>query len=76
VRASRCVTQLELVARRACLPFTISVPRNKAMWKALARIPTDAWQDALDMEGARVATYTPMGRRHEPLRMIVRRRFQ
>ena len=55
--------------------FTVSVPRNKAMWKALGQIPESAWADALDMPGAQVAetTYTPAGWRHEPLRLIVRR---
>jgi Transposase DDE domain group 1 len=55
--------------------FTVSVPRNQAMWRALARIPERAWTDALDMPGAQVAetTYTPDGWRHEPLRLIVRR---
>jgi Transposase DDE domain group 1 len=55
--------------------FTVSVPRNQAMWKALGQIPEDAWTDALDMPGAQVAetTYTPGGWRHEPLRLIVRR---
>jgi hypothetical protein len=55
--------------------FTVSVPRNQAMWKALGQIPEDAWTDALDMPGAQVAetTYTPAGWRGEPLRLIVRR---
>src|SRR5919197_904310 len=55
--------------------FTVSVPRNQAMWKTLQQIPDDAWTDALDMPGAQVAetTYTPAGWRHEPLRLIVRR---
>ena len=55
--------------------FTVSVPRNQAMWKALGQIPEDAWTDALEMPGAQVAetTYTPAGWRHEPLRLIVRR---
>jgi hypothetical protein len=55
--------------------FTVSVPRNRAMWNALAQIPERAWTDALDMPGAQVAetTYTPAGWRHEPLRLIVRR---
>ena len=45
------------------------------MWKALAEIPEDAWQDAIDMPGAQVAqtTYRPQGWKHEPLRLIVRR---
>ncbi|MGO9956222.1 MAG: IS1380 family transposase [Solirubrobacteraceae bacterium] len=69
--------QLELLnslrAERAC--FTVSVPRNQAMWKALSQIPEDAWTDALDMAGSQVAqtTYTPDGWKHEPLRLIIRR---
>src|SRR6266545_6755583 len=61
--------------RREQARFTVSVPRNQAMWKALGQIPDDAWTDALDMEGAQVAetSYTPAGWRHEPLRLIVRR---
>jgi len=61
--------------RREHTRFTVSVPRNSAMWAALARIPENAWQDALDMDGAQVAetTYRPGGWRHEPLRLIVRR---
>jgi hypothetical protein len=61
--------------RRQQARFTVSVPRNQAMWKALAQIPEHAWADALDMPGAQVAetTYTPAGWRHEPLRLIVRR---
>jgi hypothetical protein len=56
--------------------FTVSVPRTSAMWNALARIPDDAWQPASDMPGAEVAetVYTPDGWKHEPLRLIVRRR--
>jgi hypothetical protein len=55
--------------------FTVSVPRNQAMWKALAEIPADAWTDALDMPGAQVAetSYAPEGWEGEPLRLIVRR---
>jgi hypothetical protein len=55
--------------------FSVSVPRNQAMWRALGQIPDDAWVDALEMPGAQVAesTYTPAGWRHEPLRLIVRR---
>lgn len=69
--------QLELLqalrAERA--GFTVSVPRSPAMWKALAGIPENAWQDALEMAGAQVAetTYTPQGWKHEPLRLIIRR---
>jgi hypothetical protein len=68
---------IELLARlrRERSRFTVSVPRNQAMWKLLAQIPEHAWTDALDMAGAQVAetTYTPAGWRHEPLRLIVRR---
>jgi len=61
--------------RREQARFTVSVPRNQAMWKALGQIPEDAWVEALEMPGAQVAetTYTPAGWRHEPLRLIVRR---
>jgi hypothetical protein len=46
------------------------------MWKALEQIPDNAWQPAIDMDGAEVAetSYVPEGWRHEPLRLIVRRR--
>ncbi len=62
-----------LRAERAC--FTVSVPRNQAMWKALAQIDEQAWQDALELSGAQIAeiTYTPQGWKHEPLRLIIRR---
>ncbi|MCA1678142.1 MAG: IS1380 family transposase [Actinobacteria bacterium] len=55
--------------------FTVSVPRNKAMWKTLTEIPDGAWTDALQMAGAQVAetTYRPAGWQHEPLRLIIRR---
>jgi hypothetical protein len=61
--------------RREKTRFTVSVPRNQAMWKALAKIPDSAWLDALDMPGAQVAetTYRPGGWKHEPLRLIIRR---
>ncbi len=61
--------------RREQARFTVSVPRNQAIWKTLAQIPDRAWTDALDMPGAQVAetTYRPSGWRHEPLRLIVRR---
>ena len=69
--------QLELLKRLRAegSRFTVSVPRNQAMWKALAKIGEDAWQDAIDMEGAQVAqtTYRPDGWKHEPLRLIARR---
>jgi hypothetical protein len=61
--------------RREQARFTVSVPRNQAMWSALARIPETAWTDALDMPGAQVAetTYRPGGWQQQPLRLIVRR---
>jgi hypothetical protein len=61
--------------RRQRARFTVSVPRNQAMWKTLAQIPESAWTDALEMPGAQVAetTYAPAGWCHEPLRLIVRR---
>jgi len=69
--------QLELLERLRSerARFTVSVPRSQAMWKALAQIGEDAWQDALEMGGAQVAeiAYRPDGWKHEPLRLIVRR---
>ena len=61
--------------RREQARFTVSAPRNQAMWKTLGQIPESAWSDALEMPGAQVAetTYPPAGWRHEPLRLIVRR---
>jgi Transposase DDE domain group 1 len=69
--------QLELLERLRAegSPFTVSVPRSQAMWKALSEIGEEAWQEAIDMPGAQVAetTYHPDGWKHEPLRLIVRR---
>lgn len=77
MRVDSAYYALELLKRlrRERTRFTVSVPRNQAMWKALAQIPDDAWHDALDMPGAQVAetTYAPAGWKHEPLRLIVRR---
>ena len=55
--------------------FSVSLPRSPAVWKALAEIPEDAWQQAHEMEGAQVAetSYRPTGWQQEPLRLIVRR---
>jgi hypothetical protein len=55
--------------------FSISVPRSSAMWSALQRIPTDAWQPADGLADAEVAetTYAPSGWEHEPLRLLIRR---
>ena len=69
--------QLELLQRlrREDARFTVSVPRSQAMWKVLAEIGEDAWQEALDMPGAQVAetSYRPDGWNHQPLRVIIRR---
>jgi len=55
--------------------FSASVPRSEVMWNTLARIPENAWQPALQMDGAEVAetTYEPGDWKHEPLRLIIRR---
>jgi Transposase DDE domain group 1 len=68
---------LELLTelRKQDARFTVSLPRTSAMWKALERVPDDAWHDAREMDGAQVAetSYAPEGWEHEPLRLIVRR---
>ena len=68
--------ELLTALRKAAARFTVSVPRTTAMWKALERIADDAWRPATGMDGAEVAetTYTPQGWKHEPLRLVVRRR--
>jgi Transposase DDE domain group 1 len=77
VRVDSAYYALELLERlrREHAHFTVSLPRNQAMWKALTRIPESAWTDAQDMAGAQVAEtrYTPAGWRHQPLRLVVRR---
>jgi len=77
VRVDSAYYAVELLERlrQARSRFTVSVPRNRAMWKALGEIPEHAWTDALQMPGAQVAetTYTPQGWKHEPLRLTVRR---
>jgi len=67
--------ELLLALRRAKARFSVSVPRNQAMWRIAAEIPADAWHDATGMRGAQIAetTYKPAGWKHEPLRLIVRR---
>ena len=69
--------QLELLQalRKADARFSVSVPRNQAMWRIAAGIPEDVWSDAIEMQGAQIAetTYKPEGWKHEPLRLIVRR---
>ena len=55
--------------------FTFSAPRTATIWRAVGDVPTDAWQDAIDMRGAQVAElpFTPQGWKHEQLRLIIRR---
>jgi DDE family transposase len=67
--------ELLLALRKAKSRFTVSVPRNQAMWRIAAGIPEDAWSDATDMPAAQITetTYKPSGWKHEPLRLIVRR---
>jgi hypothetical protein len=69
--------RLDLLAdcRARGVRFSISVPRSSAMWSALQRIPTDAWQPADGLADAEVAetTYAPSGWEHEPLRLLIRR---
>ena len=76
-RVDSAYYQLELLERlrQQSSRFTVSVPRSQAIWKALAEIPEDAWQEAIEMPGAQLAetTYRPEGWKHEPLRLIVRR---
>jgi len=69
--------QLKLLEalRKASARFSVSVPRNQAMWRIAAGISEDAWSDATDMPGAQITetTYKPDDWKHEPLRLIVRR---
>lgn len=63
--------------RKAGVRFSITVKLNKALHKAIAAIPGDAWTPIpyfLD-GGAEVAetTYRPFGRRQPQVRLIVRR---
>ena len=62
--------QLELLERLRSerARFTVSVPRSQAMWKALAQIGEDAWQDALEMGGAQGVSEEPCkrGRKDKP----------
>jgi len=78
VRIDSAYYAIELLRalRAKAARFTVSVPRTPAMWNALEQVPDDAWRPATDMPGAEIAetTYTPSGWKHEPLRLIVRRR--
>lgn len=68
------VKLLELLRERK-VSFSISVPRSKAMWRALEAIPDDTWEPAIDFPNAEVAetTYSPGGWEAEPLRLVIRR---
>jgi hypothetical protein len=67
--------ELMMGLRAGAMRFTLSATRTTAMWRASAKIPDAAWQEAIDMDGAEVAElpFTPAGWKHEPLRLIVRR---
>jgi hypothetical protein len=56
--------------RRRQVRFAVSVPRNRAMWRASYQVPEQGWRPALEMPGAEIAetTYRPSGWTHEPLR--------
>lgn len=62
--------------RKANARFSVTVRLNKAMHKAIAAIPDDAWVSIpYFLDGADVAetTYTPFGKNGTPVRLIVRR---
>jgi hypothetical protein len=63
--------------RRRRVRFAVSVPRNRAMWRASYRRPEEGWRPALEMPGAEIAetTYQPAGWTGEPLRLLIRRRL-
>jgi hypothetical protein len=67
--------ELMIGCRKRKMRFTFSATRTSVMWAKAAEIEQDAWQDAIDMEGAQVAelAFTPKGWEHEPLRLVVRR---
>lgn len=67
--------ELMMGSRAKGMRFTLSATRTTAMWMSLAQIPDQAWEEAIEMEGAQVAELSlrPEGWKHEPLRLIVRR---
>lgn len=69
--------RIDLLAdcRKREVRFSMSVPRTSAMWKALERIDTQAWQPADGLRDAEVAetSYSPERWEQESLRLIVRR---
>jgi len=77
VRADSGFYSVELMmgCRQRAMRFTLSAPRTATMWRAVGDVPTDGWQDAIDMRGAQVAelAFTPQGWKHEQLRLIIRR---
>ncbi len=68
------LSTLEALRRKGAL-FSLSLPRFPAFWRALERIPADAWRPCQDMEGAECAEtgYRPEGWQGGPLRLVVRR---
>ena len=67
--------ELMMGCRQQGMRFTLSATRTSLMWSKLAEIAEDAWEDAIDIDGAQIAElpFTPQGWEHEPLRLIVRR---
>lgn len=61
--------------RKRKMRFTFSATRTSLMWSKLTEIAENAWDDAIDMNGAEVAEvpFTPKDWPHEELRLIVRR---
>ncbi|HUJ82269.1 MAG TPA: transposase [Candidatus Acidoferrales bacterium] len=67
--------ELMIGCRKRGMRCTLSAPRTPTMWRAVGDVPTDGWQDAIDMRGAQVAElpFTPQGWKHERLRLVIRR---
>jgi hypothetical protein len=66
--------ELARAAAKEDMAFAIGAKRISSMWKALAAVPDDAWRDAIDMDGARVAVspYKPAGWPEETVLLIRR----
>ena len=67
--------ELMMGCRKRKMRFTLSAPRTSVMWSKLAEISADAWEEAIDMQGAEVSElpFCPDRWQHESLRLIVRR---
>ena len=61
--------------RRRGVGFTCSLKRSERLHQLRLKIPTRAWQPALQMAQAEIAetSYSPREWKHEPLRLVVRR---